>query len=65
MIAQREHDQRDKLRRDFAAVGIRRNSRDYREYERAKAAIYAWQSNGSLAVSYEQAVRVAADYVGV
>ena len=65
MVAQRTREQRDNLKRDFAAAGIRKNSRDYHEYERAKLAILAWQCNGSLAVSYEQAVRVAADFVGV
>ena len=47
------------------AAGIRRGARDLREYERAKLAILAWQCNGSLPVSYQQAVRIAADLVGV
>lgn len=56
---------RKQLERYLTEIGIRRNSNDYREYQRAKLAILAWQCNGSLAIPYERAVRIAADFVGV
>ncbi len=56
---------RQQLEHDLATAGIRRRSGSMREYERAKLAILAWQVNGSLPVSYQKAVRVAADFVGV
>jgi len=47
------------------AAGIRKASRSLREYELAKRVLLGLSDAGALPVSYGQAVRIAADWVGI